>query len=167
MSATPRGFLLLAALSFGCSWIADLTGPSVPDVAGAYAGAYALQAVAGPVTVALAGGMRLDVEQDGNSVTIGGSFAIGDDSVTTHNSVAIDAVSGTITDDGHWTQGAGAPRGFTGITAEDDCRTWDSAVWFWVKRGVLAIELSGRSPEPTMKCPDIAYSASLGRAVLP
>ena len=144
--AGPGLVLLLAvALVSGCDWIDDLTGPSVPDVA---EGGETL-------TFTANGTMTADVGQDGDRVGIGGSFIVEGDTV------AIEAVPGTIDGDGQWTQDAGADGGFI---VDDGCdRTVNSAIWFWPEREQLVVEMGGSSDAPTMECPDVTFSARLGR----
>ncbi|MDE0073391.1 MAG: hypothetical protein OXR82_19905 [Gammaproteobacteria bacterium] len=161
-SRAPAGrglLLLLAFLAPGCDWIDDLTGPSVPDVAGTYSGPLIFSATMAEggetLTFTANGTMTAEVGQDGDKVGIGGSFTIEGDTV------AIEAVPGTIDGDGQWMQDAGTDGGFI---VDDGCdRTVDSAIWFWPERKQLVMEMGGSSDAPTMECPDVTFSARLER----
>ena len=153
----PARILLVAVCltaAPGCDWLDELTGPSVPNVAGTYTGPLTVEVTAGALTVAAAGSMTLAVEQDGDQVTMSGSLTIEGDTET------IDAAPGTIDGAGLWTPADEASAGFAvdddgcGGTVESTFRFSDNS---------LAVEISSASPQPTMECPNIALSATLAR----
>ncbi len=139
----------------GCDWVDELTGPSIPEVAGTYTGPVTAEATVGAMTITVTGSMTVVAAQDGDRVTLSGSLTVEGETE------ALDAVPGTIGGDGLWTQDPDAPGGFA-VEADDDCGiTVDSTVRF--SGGTLTIEASGTSPEPTMECPSARLSATLTR----
>ena len=138
----------------GCDWLDELTGPSVPDVAGTYTGPLTVEVTAGAVTVSAAGSMTLAVEQAGDQVTISGSLTIEGDTET------IDAAPGIIDGAGVWTTADDASAGF-GV--EDDGCGGTVEATFRFSDNSLALEMSSTTPEPTIECPNITLSATLAR----
>ena len=148
---------LLAVALAACD---SLTGPSIPEVAGTYAGPLAVEATAvfqgAPEKITATGSMRVVVEQVEDQVTLSGSMTILGDTES------LGAISGTIDEAGVWTE-AGSESGAFAFEDDDECGyVADSEVRF--SGASLTIEMTATRSEPTSDCPNMTLSAELTRS---